>query len=180
MQKGRHMAEQDSSADAKAKKWHDFLNKINREEEYPTSIIQQLIVRKMQEGEEQGDEEASTQALSRQFAQDDVINGLCLLHCLKNNQIDKDVFEEEHTKEATRNSKNIMKAASLVKEFQTGVKKEEDHDDPQLKLGRYLARGAPGTGTGPPGSATYGQRAGQAASFASPGAAGADAGASSL
>lgn len=41
-----------------------------------------------------------------------------------------------------RNAKNIMKAASLVKEFQEDEFNEDEYEDPQLKLGRFLAQGA--------------------------------------
>ena len=45
-----------------------------------------------------------------------------------------------------QNAKNVIKAASLVKEFQGDGRKEEEHEDPALKLGRYLARGATAAG----------------------------------
>lgn len=42
------MIDMDPVREAQQKKIHDFLNKINREVEYPTSIIHKLIVKKMQ------------------------------------------------------------------------------------------------------------------------------------
>ena len=48
-----------------------------------------------------------------------------------------------------------MKAAALVKEFQGETKKEDEFEDPQLKLGRYLARGA---AAADPGTASPGRK----------------------
>lgn len=149
MERNMYATEEDPVEEKVAEKWHNFVNKISKEGAYPANIIQKLVVKNMLEIESKTDEEKSTQEISRQFAQNDIINGLCLLYCLKNNVVGEDVFNSEQSSQAAKNSKNIMKAANLVKEFQAGAKLDEEHEDPQLRLGRFLARKASAKGSSP-------------------------------
>jgi hypothetical protein len=51
--------------------------------------------------------------MAKMFAQDELVNGLCLLQCLKNEEVTLD------NEELMGSAKAILKAASLIKKFQS-------------------------------------------------------------
>jgi len=56
-----------------------FLNRVNKDEEFPLSTIQKVIVHRMKEYEEKGKKKFTDSNMAKLFAQDELINGLCLL-----------------------------------------------------------------------------------------------------
>ena len=61
LKKNREILGYDSDAEVKAEEWHNFLNKVNREEEYPAGVILRLMMKKLQElGEDDGEEFATS------------------------------------------------------------------------------------------------------------------------
>ena len=95
-----------------------FLRKINKEEDYPVETIKNLLIAKMKEYEDKKDSALGDAALVRDFSSDDLIEGLCLLHCLKNEEI-KANFEKGRNKELVEKSaKMVLKAAKTILSYQ--------------------------------------------------------------
>ena len=79
----------DPEEEKREKLQFDFLNKINWDEEFPISTINKLIIKQMKGFEAKSNREFTDSKLAHMFAQDDMINGLCLLRCLKTENLAK-------------------------------------------------------------------------------------------
>jgi hypothetical protein len=80
--------------------------------------IKNLLIMKMKEYEDKKDNVLGDAALARDFSSDDLIEGLCLLHCLKNEEI-KANFEKGQNRElAEKSAKKVLKAAKTIRSFQ--------------------------------------------------------------
>lgn len=79
----------DPEEEKREKLQFDFLNKVNWDEDFPVSTINKLIIKKMKEFEAKNNREFTDSKMAHMFAQDEMINGLCLLRCLKTESLGK-------------------------------------------------------------------------------------------
>jgi hypothetical protein len=76
---------------------------LSRDEEYPISAMKKLMMIKLEEFNLKNKNEFTDSKMAKEFAQDDLVNGLCLLQCLK-----KDPDEEQDT-ELQEGMKKMLK-----------------------------------------------------------------------
>lgn len=79
MDKHKEMLDYDSDEDCWEKVRFNFLNKVNREEEYPISSIQKLIIMNVKDQENKNKNTFTDSKMIHMYAQAPLINGLCLL-----------------------------------------------------------------------------------------------------
>ena len=84
---------------------HEFMSNINKNLDYPINTIQKLVLMKLKEFELKSQNNYTDSKMAKMFAQDELVNGLCLLQCLKSEEI---TLNEE---EMAMSANAVLKAA---------------------------------------------------------------------
>ena len=95
--------------------------------------INKLILINMRETEDRLENEFSETNLVKAFSKDEIINGLCILRCLKSEvKAEREFLPRQLTEQSVA---NVIKAAQTVREFNAGQgSKIDEHDDAVFKL----------------------------------------------
>lgn len=81
------------------------MSNINKNLDYPINTIQKLVLMKLKEFELKSQNNYTDSKMAKMFAQDELVNGLCLLQCLKSEEI---TLNEE---EMAMSANAVLKAA---------------------------------------------------------------------
>ena len=112
--------------DAKEENMLLFFSLISKNEAYPVETINKLLIEQVKQFEVVNKSTFSDSQMVSKFAQNDLINGLCMLKCLKDEEMHKHLLQEYEMLESS--SKQILGAVQTIKNFQ----KERAHEDPDL------------------------------------------------
>mmetsp|Transcript_32855 Transcript_32855/g.50222 ORF Transcript_32855/g.50222 Transcript_32855/m.50222 type:complete len:153 (+) Transcript_32855:3528-3986(+) len=81
----------------------------------------------------------SDSKMVKMFAQDPLINGLCLLQCLKSDSYKQDLLTAS-SDYLHQSSKNIMKAAKVVKTFHNDAQPMDDFDSKAVNFSDVIKK----------------------------------------
>lgn len=87
MEKSLQMNDINYDDESKKKKIFDFVNRINRDEEFPLNVIDKLIILTIQKINQLNKNSDISQLIPKDLKQDEIINGLCLLKALKSEAV---------------------------------------------------------------------------------------------
>ena len=88
-ERARSQAATTKEDDVKEENMLLFFSIISKNEDYPVETITKLLIEKVKEFERVNKAKFSDSKMISKFAQNELINGLCMLKCLKDEEINK-------------------------------------------------------------------------------------------
>lgn len=115
-ERARAQAAMSREDDVKEENMLLFFSLISKNEDYPVETITKLLIDQVQQFEKVNKSKFSDSRMVSKFAQSDLINGLCMMKCLKDEEMSKHLVQEYEILQSS--SKQILSAIHTIKNFQ--------------------------------------------------------------